>query len=237
MYRVVISSPEQLMKEDGGFERLFRKAHFNSKLIAVIIDEAHCVKLWGSFQKQYQELGRLRYLLPEHVRFAIVLATLPATVLPDVMSQLGVSRNDLHAIRLSNDRSNIALVVRKMKYPANTYMDLDFLVRDAVSGSATGVDTSSGSRPSQRCEKFVIFFDNKNEATAAGDYLRSQLPLDQRHRVIWFMSDMSREFKDNGVEGLASGEIWGICSTDSFGMVGESHGSLSTHIVSHFSRA
>ncbi|KAF9648221.1 hypothetical protein BDM02DRAFT_3073089, partial [Thelephora ganbajun] len=62
------------------------------------------------------------------VHFAIVSATLPATVLPDVTSRLGVSREDLHAIRLLNDRSNIALVVRKMKYPANTYMDLDFLV-------------------------------------------------------------------------------------------------------------
>ena len=209
------------MKEGGGFEKLFRKKHFTSRLISVIIDEAHCVKLWGSFRKQYQELGRLRYLLPDSVHFAIVSATLPATILPDVLSRLGVSQDKLHTIRLSNDRSNIALVIRKMKYSANSYMDLDFLVQNTVSDSLADTNSASSNSQLQRYhKKFVIFFDDKNEATAAGNYLRSRLPLDQRHRIIWFMSDMSREFKDDGVEGLADGKIWGICSTDSFGMVG-----------------
>lgn len=144
---------------------------------------------------------------------------LPVTVLPDVMSRLGVSGDDLHAIRLSNDCSNIALVVRKMKYPANTYMDLDFLVQDTGADSDSP-DTHDGARLPQCRKKFVVFFDDKNEATAAGDYLRLRLPLDQRKRIIWFMSDMSREYKDDGVEDLTTGEIWGICSTDSFGMVG-----------------
>ena len=158
-------------------------------------------------------------LLLNHVHFAIVSATLPATVLPDVMSQLGVSKEDLHTIQLSNDRSNIALAVRKMKYAANTYMDLDFLVRDTSSDSPADIGNLDGSRVPRHHEKFVIFFDDKNEAVAAGDYLRSRLPLDQCQRIIWFMSDMSREYKDNGVEALATGKIWGICSTDSFGMV------------------
>ena len=208
------------MKEGGNFEKLFRKKPFTSRLISVIIDEAHCVKLWGSFRKQYQELGRLRHILPDSVHFAIVSATLPATILPDVLSLLGVSRDKLHTIQLSNDRSNIALLVRKMKYAANTYMDLDFLVQDAISDSPADANTSGDSQPLRHHEKFVIFFDDKNEATAAAQYLRSRLPLDQRHRIIWFMSDMSQEFKEDGIEGLADGKIWGICSTDSFGMVG-----------------
>ena len=210
------------MKEGGGFDRLFRKPHFTSRLITVIINEAHCVSLWGSFRKQYQELGRLRHLLPDQAHFAIVSATLPATVLPDVMTRLGVLKKDIHAIRLSNDRSNIALVVRKMKYPANSYMDLDFLVHDSSSDSPADVENLGGSQLRQHHEKFVIFFDDKNDAIGAADYLRSRLPLDQRHQIIWFMSDMSREFKDDGVEALAAGKIWGICSTDSFGMVSES---------------
>lgn len=219
------------MKEGGGFERLFRKSHFTSRLIAIIINEVHCVKLWSSFQKQYQELGRLRHLVPESVHFAIVSATLPATVLPDVMSRLGVSGDDLRAIRLSNDRSNIALVVRKMKYPAKTYMDLDFLVQDSGSNSIDDPDASDSPLLLQHHKKFVIFFDNKNEAAAAGDYLRSRLPLNQRERIIWFMSDMSWEYKDNGVEDLATGKIWGICSTDSFGMA-SGNVPLSTHTIS-----
>ena len=206
------------MKEGGGFERLFRKPHFTARVIAIIVDEAHCISLWGSFRKEYRELRRLRHSLPGSVHFAIVSATLPATILPDVMSRLGVSQDNLHAVQLSNGRSNVALVVRKMKYPANSYMDLDFLVQNS-SDSPVDVNSPCGPQLPWHHEKFVIFFDDKNEATAAGRYLRSRLPLDQHHRIIWFMSEMSREFKDNGVEGLASGKIWGICATDSFGMV------------------
>jgi superfamily II DNA helicase RecQ len=196
------------MKEGGGFQRVLRKTKLASQLLAIIIDEVHCLKLWSSFRRDYQDLGRLRFILPDRVHFALVSATLPRPVLAPVMSHLGVTSDNLHAIRLSNDRDNIALVVRTMKYPANSFRDLDFLVPAS--------DTSGGSR---QHKKFVIFFDNKKEATSAGRYLRGKLPIDERDRIIWFMSDMSANFKEEGITNLASGKLLGICATDSFGMV------------------
>ena len=109
----------------------------------------------------------------------------------DVTSQLGISQENLHTIRLSNDRSNVALIVCKMKYLANTYMDLDFLVQDTSLDSSANADSSDASRLPRCHKKFVIFFDDKNEAMAARDYLWSQLPLNQHNRIVWFMSDMS----------------------------------------------
>jgi len=223
------------MKQGGDFDRLLHKPHFTSRLITIIVDEAHCVKLWGSFRKPYQEIGRITHLLPDSARFGIVSATLPATVRPDVLSWLGVTGNDLHTIWLSNDHLNISLVVRKMKYPANCYKDLNFLVQDTRPDSADSPDAPDAPREPQRYAKFIIFFDDKNDAMAATDYLRSRLSPDQRERIIWFMSDMSREFKDNGVEGLMTGRLWGICSTDSFGMVGQND-SPSTHTISRACR-
>jgi len=201
------------MKEGGGFQRLLKQTKFASQLIAIILDEVHCLKLWNSFRHDYQDLGRLRFILPDRVHFALVSATLPRPVLTLVMSHLGVTLDKLYALRLSNDRDNIALVVRKMKYPANSFRDLDFL----VPGDTALDHTSGGSR--QQHKKFVIFFDNKKEATSAGRYLRQRLPVDQRDKIIWFMSDMSAGFKEAGVADLASGELLGICATDSFGMV------------------
>ena len=201
------------MKEGGGLQRLLKKKKFASQLITIILDEVHCLKLWSSFRHDYQDLGRLRFVLPDRVHFALVSATLPRPVLTPVMSHLGITLDKLYALRLSNDRDNIALVVRKMKYPANSFRDLDFL----ISGD-TALDASEGSQR-QRHKKFVIFFDNKKEATSAGHYLRKRLPIDQRDRIIWFMSDMSSGFKEAGVANLASGELLGICATDSFGMV------------------
>ena len=140
-YRVVITSLEQLMKEGGDFQWLLRKTKFALQLITIIIDEVHCLKLWNLFRHDYQDLGRLRFILPDRVHFTLVSATLQRPVLMPVLSHLGVTSKDLYAIRLSNDRNNIALVVWKMKYPAGSYRDLDFL----VPGNAVS-DVSGSSR-------------------------------------------------------------------------------------------
>ncbi|KAG2046074.1 hypothetical protein BDR06DRAFT_899841, partial [Suillus hirtellus] len=40
-YRVVVISPEQVIKDGGGFERLLKNPLFVSHLMGVVIDEAH----------------------------------------------------------------------------------------------------------------------------------------------------------------------------------------------------
>ena len=82
-----------------------------SQLIVIIIDEVHCLKLWSSFQHDYQDLGRLQFILPDWVHFALILATLPWPVLMPVMSHLGITLSELYVVWLLNDCDNIALVV------------------------------------------------------------------------------------------------------------------------------
>lgn len=84
---------------------------------------------------------------------------------------------------------------------------------------ATGLDTSGGSQQHLQHKKFVIFFDNKTEATDAGSYL---LLMDECNRVIWFMANVSAGFKQDGIANLTSGKLLGICATDSFGMASAS---------------
>ena len=112
-----------------------------------------------------------------------------------------------------------------MKYPANSFRDLDFLVPGAANL------TGSGGSQRQLHKKFVIFFDNKTDATNAGSYLRSKLPVDERDRIIWFMADMSAGFKEDGIADLASGKLLGICATDSFGMVSVYNLPLASYIT------
>ena len=109
------------MKEGGGLQQLLKRTKFVSQLNAIILDEVHCLKLWSSFRHGYQDLGQLQFILPDQVHFALVLATLPHPVLAPVMSHLGITSNQLHVLQLSNDHDNIALVVCKMKYLANSF--------------------------------------------------------------------------------------------------------------------
>ena len=81
------------------------------------------------------------------------------------------------------------------------------------------MDAPGGSRRRLEYENFVIFFDNKSKAVNAALYLQARLPMDERDKIIWFMADMSAEFKRDGVDDLASGKIYGLSTTDSFGMV------------------
>lgn len=123
------------------------------------------------------------------------------------MQILGMQKDHTYIFTRSNDRPNVHITVRKMKYPLNSYMDLAFLIPDDWDGI------------SPLPYKFVIFFDNITDSIAAATYLRSRMPLHQRQKVKWFNSDMSVEFRDEESAKFKSGEDEGLACTESFGMV------------------
>lgn len=194
------------MKPGGGFERLLKNHDFISRVVSVVFDEAHCIYQWGTFRPEYRETSRLRYLLPE-VPFVVASATFSDAILRDIKDLLQIRSDKLVHIRRSNDRPNIRLGVRKIQYTLNSFLDLAFLIP---------AKWKEGDPPPR---KFVVFFDNIAEAVNAGKFLRKRLPLEYRNKVKWFHADMSPQFKELQTEKLRSGEIWGLCATDSFGMV------------------
>ncbi|KAJ6496925.1 P-loop containing nucleoside triphosphate hydrolase protein, partial [Mycena vulgaris] len=205
-YRVIVTNVETLMQQDGGFDKLWKKPAFTSRLISVIWDEGHCVSKWASFRPEYKEVGRLRFLIPRSIRFVIVSATLPPAVLSDVMRTLQVLPDKVTIIRRSNDRPNIHLIVREMKYFMSSFMDLAFLIPENW-------------KPGDPLPpKFLIFFDSIADSLEAAKFLRGRLPLEYRDKIKWLNSEMSPEFKETEADALKTGKIWGLSCTDSFGM-------------------
>ncbi|KAJ3553995.1 hypothetical protein NM688_g3330 [Phlebia brevispora] len=204
-YRIVIISPEQLMKAGGGFERLMRKPAFAAKIDSVVFDEAHCISEWGSFRPEYRDVMQLRYRLP-NTSFVFASATFTPSILADIKRSFNLTQDRLTHIHRSNDRPNIHIAVRKILYSLSSFLDLAFLVPDGW---------KDGDPPPP---KFVIFFDSISDAVNAGRFLRKRLPPEYRHKIKWFHSDMSSRYKETAVEDLREGRIWGLCATDSFGM-------------------
>ncbi|KDQ56405.1 hypothetical protein JAAARDRAFT_690571 [Jaapia argillacea MUCL 33604] len=204
-HRVVVANPELLMKDDGSFEALLRDPKFNSKLLAVVIDEAHCVSEWGGFRDEYRYIGRLRHLLPSSVPFYAASATMPPEILADVKKSLNLRTSNTFLMHRSNDRPNIHLVSRPFKYGQHTYSDLDFLVKDWKPGDASP-------------PKFLIFFDSIKESEDAANHLRSLLPKEYQDKIKWFHAVMTPEFRDIEVGRFREADSWGYCATDSFGM-------------------
>lgn len=204
---------ETILKEGGGFEKLLQNKDFTSKVLSIVWDESQCVSKWGDFRPEYKAAGRLRQLLP-NIRFFVTSATLPPRILEDVMSILGMRREKTEIFMRSNDRPNVHLAVRKMKYPLNSFNDLAFLVPDNWD-------------PIEPLPyKFVIFFDSIADSINAAKYLRSRVPLHLREKIKWFNSEMSSEFREEESDAFKEGKNWGLACTESFGMVSLSYSEL-----------
>lgn len=194
------------MKVNGKFEKMMEYHPFKTRLLCIIFDEAHCISRWGTFRQQYRDVGRLRYFLPK-TPFYATSATLPQKVLNDVRDILHMRTNDTELHVRSNDRPNVYLAVRKMEYSAKSFKDLGFLI------------PRNWNEDLPKPPKFLIFFDNMNECQNICKYLRSLLPKELRNKIKWFHSVMTNAFRAAEVDALIGGGTWGLCVTDSFGMV------------------
>lgn len=96
-FRVVFASPEILLSKGSYFwvrmAPLKRKHPFLKRLVAIVIDEAHCAYKYGDsgFRPEYAKLGDFRYVFPD-LPFCCLSATIP----PNVREYLHVS------LKLSN---------------------------------------------------------------------------------------------------------------------------------------
>ncbi|KDQ31886.1 hypothetical protein PLEOSDRAFT_1028795, partial [Pleurotus ostreatus PC15] len=203
-YRAVIINPEILMSPACAL--LWKNRKFTATILNFVFDEAHCVSQWGSFRRDYLHLGTLRFILPDTIPFFVVSATLPPPVLTEVSAILRLRPGRTKHFIRSNDRPNIALIVRQMKYTVTSYQDLAFLIKD---GWKTG-DAAP--------EKFVVFFDSTRETEDATHFLQSRLPKECRCKIRWFHATMTSTYRADEYEAFRKGEIWALCVTDAFGM-------------------
>lgn len=111
----------------------------------------------------------------------------------------------------SNDRPEISLVVRGLKFPASSFRDLEFLIPDGAGEGDLIPD------------KFLVFFDSRKEAEAAVKFLRKRLPQNLSSKICWFHSELMEKGREALTEKMRRGDVWGFCCSDSFGMVSIEH--------------
>jgi ATP-dependent DNA helicase RecQ len=191
------------------FQALWSNPKFTTRLLNFVFDEAHCISRWGTFRNEYLKVGSLRYLIPERIPFYVTSATLPSAILHDLTDLLQLRHNQTEYILRSNERSDIALMVRSLVHSASTFEDLAFLVPNLK-------DWKEGD---PLPPKFVIFFDDTKQAERATHYLRSLLPENLALKIRYFHATMTQSFRKDKTEDLRLGNAWGICATDAFGMV------------------
>ena len=73
--QLVFISPESILAK-GIFRNMLLSPPYIKNLVAVVVDEAHCVKTWGDdFRVAFSEIGDLRSLIPDNVGVHALTAT------------------------------------------------------------------------------------------------------------------------------------------------------------------
>ncbi|KAJ7106925.1 P-loop containing nucleoside triphosphate hydrolase protein [Mycena epipterygia] len=123
-YRIVLISPEMAITSKFHETVLSSKA-FSDNIISQVIDEGHCISEWGNddFRPDFSKLHILLGRLPSGLPIVVGSATMPRHVILDIQEKLRL-RADCARVSVSNEKLNIALSVRIMQHPQDTYADL-----------------------------------------------------------------------------------------------------------------
>lgn len=193
-YRAVFMSPEVIFKSRR-LEKLWDNKEWRKRLMVVVVDEAHCVVVWGNdFRKDYGQLGRLRFMVPSHIPFLAVSATMQPTLLHSAIKLLGFNENNIDIINVGNDRTNVKYVVARMKHPASSFQDLHFL-KDLL--------------------KTIVYFQSRNAVELAAVYLRG---LVGKENVLVYHAFKSEEYKSVNMDAFRGNSAPILLATEAAGM-------------------
>ena len=129
LHQLVFLTPENLFHGVGIREMLLTES-FQSKVVAFVVDEAHCIKKWGeSFRFDYLRLGELRSLIPSNVHVLALTATASKSVLEAAISVLHMDKPVIIAAK--PERDNIFLSVTGKKEIIDVVRDIAHSVLSA----------------------------------------------------------------------------------------------------------
>lgn len=171
-YRVVCTGPERLLHTGSPFWHYLlsgdvKRHPFLSRLVAIVIDEAHVVHKWGesNFRIEYRNINALRSHF-EGVPFLLLSATMTSSVKNYVHQTVGLAF-PTYELKSSMFRSDLRLVACEMQSSATSlkgWVDLDFLWENI-----------EGSREFEKLPKTMVFYDGKVACQDIANYCRRKL--------------------------------------------------------------
>ena len=123
--QLVFLTPETLINNKT-FRNMLLSPPYQQNLVALVVDEAHCVKTWGDeFRKTFAQIGDIRSLIPSSVKVLALTATATCETYYVVTSRL--SMNEPRLIAMPPFRDNIS-------YTVECKCDVESLVQTIVDG-------------------------------------------------------------------------------------------------------
>lgn len=158
----------------------------------VVVDEAHCISVWGhDFRPDYRRIRDLLALLPESIPVLALTATANRRVEQDILEQIG---RDALVVRGSMRRPNLYLGVIFVK---DDQEKLSYLVANIPTWKGAG----------------IIYTATKSSAEEVASFL-----LQQGIEAEYYHSGRANIVRQNVENGLMTNGYKVICSTNALGM-------------------
>ena len=107
--QLILITPE-IIVQNPMFRNMLVSKVFKEKLVALVVDEAHCIKMWGDqFRKAFSMIGNLRSIIPSNVNVMALTAIATTETYQCALRQISMS--DPVLVALSPDRGNIVYTV------------------------------------------------------------------------------------------------------------------------------
>lgn len=181
---------------------------FAANLISLVIDEAHCITEWGNedFRPEFSNLHVLVGRIPSGVPIVAGSATMPQDVILDILKKLRL-RSDCARVAVSNEKKNIALSVRILQHPQDSFADLMSL----FPREATGPEDFAQS---------LIYVEGRMTAEGIQDFLRKNSPEEIAEQAFEFYHRHIDEARKKVIQDrINDGSLRGVPATDALGMV------------------
>ncbi|KAJ7762287.1 P-loop containing nucleoside triphosphate hydrolase protein [Mycena maculata] len=204
-YRIVLVSPEMAVTSKFHEKVLSSKA-FSENIISQVIDEGHCITEWGNddFRPEFSKLDILLGRLPSGLPVVVGSATMPRDVILDIQAKL--RRSNFARVSVSNAKPNIALSVRIMQHPQDSFADLMTLFPRHPTGPEDFPQTLIYAGGRMDVEKMQDFFRHNTSEEIEAEVFEFY------HRFI------AEDRKAYLQEQIASGALRLGASTDALGM-------------------
>ena len=208
MASIAYMSPEMALSES--FQKLWKDSKFRNRLIALVVDEAHCIEDWGvdDFRPLYRKLDTLRSYTGYETPVISCTATCRTSTFNLIWDTLGYGNRPFWGLDVGTDRPNLFFITRPLSDPKNPLLDILNLL-PAVLDCST---------PLEDIPKCLLYFDSENACRLTVQALRKCLPPHLRSCVHAFSSDLSEKGKQQCWEHFKKGKIRILCATDAAGM-------------------
>lgn len=177
------------------------------RVLAVIVDEAHCISQWGGdFRPAYAELEKLRAFIPTNIPLLLTSATFCPSALSDVCARMNINLKKSFFLNLGNRRPNITTSVIQMDNAKDFKALLNVL--------PTPEEVSSLSSP-----KSLVFVNAVKVTQSLVREVRDHYGPVFHDKVDFLHAHRTRKAKNRVMKRFRRGRVRILIATEAAGMV------------------